>query len=87
MSKDGENNQSAEKPKTAKVAVPTQKTFIFKGSSTEKDIDYVINPWLKQMSLAGQTPFLGKVTTQKRLFFSRIIYVFMFSAFVEVPKK
>lgn len=67
--------------------VPTQKTFIFKGSAKPQEIDGIINTWMKQMTLRGEMPHLGKITTHKSFFRSKIIYVFMHSVFVEVPMK
>lgn len=78
-------------PVKQQIHVPTQKTFIFddrdlsdvepKTAWTSHDIDKQVNEWLLEMTLKGQQPMLGKVTTSPGI----KIYVFLFTTKVD-PK-
>ena len=73
------------KPKT--IGVPTQKTFVFSGSKNAKEIDSEINTWMKQQTLNGQMPMLVKMEFHKSWFTSKLVFVYMFNAPVEIGKK
>ena len=73
-----QNGASQEEPKekkVRKVSVPVQKTFIFKGSMTEKEIDSAVNTWLKSQTLAGQMPMLIKLEFSKSFFRSQLFSI------------
>ena len=83
-----EEKKEQEKPKAQKVGIPTQKTFSFNTLfNSQNKIDSTVNKWLKEQALKQQTPFLGKAAVSPGIFGGKIVYVFMFSTFIEIEKK
>lgn len=83
----GTAQEEQKEKKVRKLSVPVQKTFIFKGRMTEKEIDSAVNTWLKSQTLAGQMPMLIKLEFSKSFFRSKIIMVYSYAAEIEIPKR
>lgn len=82
-----QEDKPTEAPQKIKIAIPTQKTLSFYTLiNSDKAIDKKVNEWLKNQSLNKQTPMLGKVTSHMGLFGKKLVYVFLYSTYVEVEK-